>query len=97
MALSGTITEVQGLRYTPAGVSHFGFMLEHRSRQQEAGVPREVLCRIRVEARGADVVAQCQSLAVSDRVRVEGFLSRSSYRDSAATQLVLHAQHVELR
>lgn len=97
LVLSGIVTEINGLRYTPAGVPHYSFMLEHRSRQEEAGVAREVLCRIRVEARGQDITSQCESLSTSDRVVVTGFLVRSSYKDTSATQLVLHAQQLELR
>jgi primosomal replication protein N len=97
LVLSGTVTEIIGLRYTPAGVPHFSFMLEHRSRQEEAGAPREVLCRIKVEARGQEITSGCESLSCSDRITITGFLSRVSYKDSAATQLVLHAQQIELR
>lgn len=97
LVLSGTVTETKGLRYTPAGVPHYSFMLEHRSRQEEAGAPREVLCRIKVEARGQEITSQCENLSVSDRVQVTGFLARASYKDTSATQLVLHAQQVELR
>lgn len=97
LVLSGTVTEIDGLRYTPAGVPHCSFMLEHRSRQEEAGAPREVLCRIKVEARGQEITVQCENLSVSDRVLVTGFLSRISYKDTSATRLVLHAQQIELR
>ncbi len=97
LVLSGTVTETFGLRYTPAGVPHFAFMLEHRSRQEEAGAAREVLARIKVEARGESIATQCEALAVSDRVTITGFLSRASYKDTAATQLVLHAQQIEKR
>ena len=97
LVLSGTVTELTGVRYTPAGVPHQSFMLEHRSRQEEAGVPREVLCRIKVEARGEGPVAALANLTVSDRVTVTGFIARSHFKDTAATRLVLHAQTIEFR
>ena len=97
LVLSGIVTELFGLRYTPAGVPHLSFMLEHRSRQEEAGAAREVLCRIKVEARGEAITSTLHALAVSDRVTVTGFLARSNYKDSAATRLVFHAQQIELR
>jgi len=97
LILSGTVTEVLGLRYSPGGVPHYSFMLEHRSRQEQAGAAREVLCRIKVEARGEDITRQCENLAVSDRLLVTGFLSRRNYKDSSATHLVLHAQQIEMR
>lgn len=95
LILSGVVTEVFGLRYSPAGIPHFSFMLEHRSRQEEAGTPREVLCRIKVEARGP-IADQWSQLQISQRLKVSGFLSRKNYKDSAATQLVLHARQIEL-
>lgn len=97
LVMSGTVTELFGLRHSPAGVPHQSFMLEHRSRQEEAGVAREVVCRIRVEARGEMLVSQLGGLAISDRVCVTGFLARSGHRDTAASRLVLHVQQIELR
>lgn len=97
LVLSGTVTELSGLRYTPAGVPHQSFLLEHRSRQEEAGAAREVLCHIKVEVRGEAINADLKALVVSDRVIATGFLARSHYKDTDSTRLVLHAQHIELR
>lgn len=97
LVLSGIVTELESLRYTPAGVPHQSFLLEHRSRQEEAGAAREVLCLIKVEARGEAITARLRNLALSDRVIVTGFLARSHYKDTESTRLVLHAQQIELR
>lgn len=97
LVLSGTVTELTGLRYTPAGVPHQAFLLEHRSRQEEAGAAREVLCHLKVEARGEAITATLQDLALGSRVIVTGFLARSHFKDTDSTRLVLHAQHIELR
>lgn len=97
LVLSGTVTELDRLRYTPAGVPYQSFLLEHRSRQEEAGAAREVLCHLKVESRGEAITANLQNLALGSRVIVTGFLARSYYKDSDSTRLVLHAQHIELR
>lgn len=97
LVLSGTVTELSGLRYTPAGVPHLQFLLEHRSRQEEAGAAREVQCHLKVEARGEAIMANLKDLALGSRVVVTGFLARSHYKDTDSTRLVLHAQHIELR
>jgi len=97
LVLSGIVTELESLRYTPAGVPHQSFLLEHRSRQEEAGAAREVLCHIKVEARGEAITAGLKHLARGDRVIVTGFLARSHYKDTDSTRLVLHAQQIELR
>ena len=97
LTITGTVADVLGLRYTPAGVPHFSFVIEHRSRQEQAGAAREVQCRIRVEARGEQTVQQCNGLAISDRVQVSGFLARAYFKDHAANQLILNAQQIELR
>ena len=97
LVLSGTVTELSGLRYTPAGVPHQSFLLEHRSRQEEAGAAREVLCHLKVEARGEAINANLKNLALSDRVIVTGFLARSHFKDTDSTRLVLHAQQIEIR
>ncbi|PIE41202.1 MAG: primosomal replication protein N [Gammaproteobacteria bacterium] len=91
--ISGVVIEVESQRTSPGGVAHQRFMLQHRSRQEEAGQPREVFCRILVEIRG-ERVARAQPLAVNDRVEVQGFLDRSSYKDNTGTRLILHAQQL---
>jgi len=97
LVLSGTVTELSSLRYTPAGVPHLSFLLEHRSRQEEAGAAREVLCHLKVEARGEAITADLKTLALSDRVIVTGFLARTHFKDTDSTRLVLHAQNIKLR
>jgi primosomal replication protein N len=68
-------------------------MLQHRSRQEEAGQPREVFCRLLTELRG-ELVEKVQPLQVNDRIEVSGFLARASYKDDTGTRLVLHATDI---
>ncbi|MCG8668065.1 MAG: primosomal replication protein N [Pseudomonadales bacterium] len=92
--ISGVVIDVESQRISPGGIAHQRFTLQHRSRQEQAGQPREVFCRILVEMRG-DLVAQVQPIAVNDRLKVEGFWDRSSYKDDTASKLILHAQQLQ--
>ena len=91
--ITGVVIEVESQRVSPGGVAHQRFMLQHRSRQEEAGQPREVFCRLLTELRG-DLVAKAQPLEVNDRIEVSGFLARASYKDDSGTKLILHASDV---
>lgn len=94
LSITGVILDVSSLRYTPGGVPYSYFTLEHRSRQTEADIPREVFCRIRVDLRGEALRPQMEQLEVGQTVEVMGFLARSGVRDDSAVRLVLHAQHL---
>ncbi|MDX1693055.1 MAG: primosomal replication protein N [Ketobacteraceae bacterium] len=91
--MTGVVIEVESQRVSPGGVAHQRIMLQHRSRQEEAGKPREVFCRLLTELRG-DLVSKAQPLAVNDRVEVSGFLARSGYKDETGTKLILHATDI---
>ena len=95
LVISGVVLELKGLRVTPGGVPIRTLMLEHRSRQVEVGVPREVFCRVRVEIRGTELQPLVESLQVGSRITVTGFIARSGYKDEDGIQLNLHAQHIE--
>ena len=86
---------IKGLRVTPGGMQIRTLMLEHRSRQVEVGVPREVFGRVRVEVRGTELQPLVESLQVGRRITVTGFIARSGYKDEDGIQLNLHAQHIE--
>ena len=64
--------------------------LEHRSRQEEAGQPREVQARLAVILTGEQTEAF--GLTVGDQIRVEGFISRAGLKGEARDRLQLHAQ-----
>lgn len=83
---------MDALRYTPAGVPLLGFRIEHESRQTEAGIERDVLCEVAAVAL-AESAVKAARFKVGDAVRMEGFLAR---RSRNSTQLVLHANFIEL-
>lgn len=98
--ISGVVVAVEPLRVSPGGIAHHRFVLQHRSRQEEVGEPREVFCRIWVEMRGTsaanvDGLEGLEGIGVNDRVKVEGFLDRSGYKDDTGTKLVLHATRLQ--
>ena len=82
------------LRHSAAGIPISRFVIEHRSRQTEAGLHREVYCRIGVVASGTGLEAQVKRLAPATRVRVTGFLDRITNRQGEP-RLVLHAVDIE--
>lgn len=93
--ISGVVAAKPEIRFSPAGVAIIRFPLSHRSTQTEAGMVRQALCRIGVVACGTDQAGVTADLVEEGRlVRVTGFLSRESHRNSDST-LVLHAQRIE--
>ncbi|MBZ0105853.1 MAG: primosomal replication protein N [Sulfuricella denitrificans] len=92
VVLNGKILAIDPLRYTPAGIPALNLTLRHNSRQVEAGLEREVECEVQVVALG-ELAQQTAHCKVDDGIRIQGFLSRKS-RNS--TQLVLHANRIEL-
>ena len=87
------ITSLEPLASTPGGIPRRRFWLDHRSRQQEAGAPREVRTRIAVILTGEP--ARMSGLAEGRRVRVGGFLARAGYHGEARERLQLHAETVQ--
>lgn len=95
LTITGLVVEVSGERASPAGVPQRRITIEHRSRQVEAGIPREARCRIDVKIAGEDLAAVVRNIAVGQQVGVEGFLTRSGFKGSDAS-LVVHATRIEL-
>lgn len=92
LVLSGEVTEVAALRYTPAGVPLLAFTLRHMSQQTEAGMSRQVVCEIPVIAM-ADLAESAQNLRVGQSLRVVGFLAKKS---ANSRQLVVHSNVLEI-
>jgi len=92
--LGGVVSRVSETRYSPAGVPITRLTLEHRSAQQEAGLPREARCRLCVLVCGQALQANVKALLPGHPIRVQGFLARSNHHRGAA-RLVLHATAIE--
>jgi primosomal replication protein N len=90
--VDGELVELDGLRYTPAGVARIALKIRNVSTQQEAGMPRQVQCEIPALAFGA-AAKQASVLQVGQRVKAEGFLAQRSLR---IAQLVMHIDNIIL-
>ena len=85
------LTELQALRYTPAGVPVVEFRLAHESQCAEAGVQRKVNAEIDAVA----FEAQARLLAAGPMGRLlkaEGFLCAKNRR---SRKPVLHVTNIE--
>jgi primosomal replication protein N len=89
--ISGVVTELQSLRYTPAGVPVVEFRLAHESERSEAGAVRKVHAEIDAVA----FEAQARLLAAGPMGRLlkaEGFLCAKNRR---SRKPVLHVTNIE--
>jgi primosomal replication protein N len=91
VALSGELTAIDVLRYTPAGIPLLDFRLLHRSQQTEAGLKRQVECEMSGVAM-AEVAVAMSRLRPGQAVKVKGFLNR---RNRMSAQLILHATEAQ--
>jgi primosomal replication protein N len=89
--ISGVITEMKSLRYTPAGVPVVEFRLKHASERAEAGAQRKVEAEI--EAVAFETQARLLSAAALGRtLKAEGFLCAKS---RTSRKPVLHVTNIE--
>jgi len=94
LIIAGCVTRPSETRYSPAGLPIVRFVLEHHSRQIEAGIPRQARCRIVVLACGKRLAEAAGQLAPGSLIKVRGFISRANHRRGEA-RLILHAQCIE--
>lgn len=92
LVLTGEVTEVAELRYTPAGIPLISFTLKHSSLQTEAGMQRKVECEIPAIAM-AKSAEQAGELKVGSVANVAGFLAKRSLN---SRQLILHINELEI-
>jgi primosomal replication protein N len=95
LIIAGQVAGSCETRTSPAGVPISRFLLEHQSGQVEAGVPREVRCRIPVVACGEALARIAGRLPPAAWVRVRGFIGRANFREGEY-RLVLHAAHIDI-
>ena len=89
--ISGVITELKALRYTPAGVPVVEFRLKHESERAEAGATRKVAAEI--EAIAFDAQARLLAAGPMGRpLKAEGFLCAKSRQ---SRKPVLHVTNIE--
>ncbi|ODP98946.1 MULTISPECIES: primosomal replication protein N [Salinivibrio] len=93
LELAGVISKAPVHRQSPAGIPHCHFVLEHRSTQLEANLPRQVYCRLPVVVSGQGSTQQTHDLALGSHIKVSGFLAYQTSRQGEG-KLVLHADHI---
>lgn len=91
LAISGTLTQVEPLRYSPAGVPIAEAVIHHRSSQQVATQTRQVECELTVQASGP-LAARLAQLTAGTQVELEGALNRRSVN---SRQLILILNRIE--
>ena len=90
VTLSGIITAIEPLRYTPAGLPLLRFQLHHGSTQVEAGINRQVECDVSGVGIGdiATALSKCQTGAA---IQVTGFVAK---KGRGGTQIILHVTNI---
>lgn len=91
LVLTGSLVKSPQLKRSPAGVQHLQLVVEHRSEQIEAGLPRQSYLRIQAIASGDWVKDWANQLQLGDVVELTGFLQRHQTANGVS-KLVLHAQ-----
>ena len=92
LTLSGTITAIEPLRHTPAGLPLLRLQIAHRSTQTEAGMQRQVECEVGAVGIG-DIATALATFKQGAAIQVTGFLSK---KGRGSTQLTLHVTEIIL-
>lgn len=91
LVISGTLIQVDPVRYSPAGVPIAEAAILHRSSQTVATQARQVECELTVQASGS-LATQLAQLATGTQVKLEGALNRRSVK---SRQLILILNRIE--
>jgi primosomal replication protein N len=90
LVLTACIAELDGLRYTPAGLPALNLRLEHESEVEETGQKRQVKAAIKAVAFGA-LAERLVRQAIGSTWRFTGFLGTPRNGKS----LVFHVQEFQ--
>lgn len=90
LLLSGTVTALEPLRYTPAGLPLLSFVISHVSQNSEAGLTRQVECEMSAVLIGE--LAKI-NMMLGSQIKAAGFLAK---RSAKSMQLVMHIQNIQL-
>ncbi len=92
MELSGIVAKPPIRSQSPSGIEHCRFWLEHRSTIIEAGLPRQVYCRMPIVVSGK-AQSLTQELVQGSSIKVSGFVTYQTGRNGVG-KLVLHADNI---
>lgn len=82
------LSEVQVLRYTPAGISVLDLVLRHQSEVVEAGHPRQLDFEFEARAIG-DIAEALSRVELGSYLEIDGFLTTTRKN---SRRLLLHIQ-----
>ncbi|MFZ1713375.1 MAG: primosomal replication protein N [Nitrosomonas sp.] len=91
VTICGVITQLEKPRFTPAGIMITELKLDHQSSQVEAGIQRQIICKLHVVGI-ADIAKKLISLGMGTHVKLTGFLAS---KNRMSGQLVLHVNTIE--
>lgn len=94
LRLAGVVTEKPTFKTSPGGVQHCNFVIEHRSMQEEAGLPRNTFCYMPVAVSGPLASQLKNKLSKGMQIRASGFITYHQSKNKLG-KLVLHAQYIE--
>ena len=89
MEISGEVSHVDSVRYTPAGIPALNLTLQHQSEQIEANLKRTIHCEINAKIMGSNALIPVK---VGDRIKTKGFIGNKSAKSN---QLVFHINFIE--
>lgn len=93
LELTGQVVKAPRRSQSPAGIRHCTFSIEHRSVVQEAGLPRQVYCRMQIVVSGQKSDELTQHLVIGSYIMVGGFVAYHTGRNGLG-KLVLHADNI---
>ena len=94
LQLTGIVTESPIHKTSPSGVEHCNLTIEHRSVQEEAGLPRNAKCFMPVATSGPLASQLKNKLSKGMTIKVSGFITYHQSKNHLG-KLVLHAQYIE--
>lgn len=94
LQLTGIVTEKPIHKTSPSGIAHCNLTIEHRSVQEEAGLPRNVFCYMPITASGPLANQLKNNLSKGMHIKVSGFITYHQSPNKNG-KLVLHAQYIE--
>ena len=94
LRLAGIVAEKPTFKVSPSGVEHCNLTIEHRSLQEEAGLPRNAFCYMPVAISGLLASQLKNKLSKGMQIRVSGFITYHQSKNKLG-KLVLHAQYIE--
>jgi primosomal replication protein N len=93
LCISGVVKKLAETRYSPAGIPHTYCWLEHRSRQIQAGLPRQANCTLPLLFSGNQWQPLLSDLSLGSQLEIIGYLAEESV-SKGNRRLVVHCQQV---